>query len=627
MTASTRTISSVLALAVCALGMGALHAQERAGSAPSSPAAPVSILPTDVPVSEDAAAQEPAIAVGDLAAPGIDRIGLVDMADGGFSPQLWSGTDLELLKHILPQLPRRMISPAQRRLAQNLLLSPSLPPAARTPETEVAAAEGDPVAAPALTPSQWLLETRLAALTGMGEWGDVAALLELVPPDQMTESLRRIRADANLVINQINAACAEAQTALNASPDPHWQKIQVFCQLAIDQPSAATLGLALLREQRIEDPVFFWAAEMMQGARPPAPDGITQLEPLHLAMLRKANAPLPAALLKVSDPTAVGILAAIHPPEPAADKADKTPAAVRAERRRQADEARLLLAERGVALGTVDAAVVRSLYGAVNAKTPAPPPLSQITAGDLRGRALLFQAAQAQTVPTARAEVIALAIDLTRADRGDKGPDLTVVGRIYEPLLMEMEPTADLVWFAGSAARGLLAAGAADKAKVWLDLAANMARTSSEAGLVADGLLPITRLLHGDGPMAPQALNAWAKTIPAEAAPAKRAVFLNLLLAVGDPVNASDWLPTMSEPPMIENARLPAPYLWNGLAIAAREKHVGEGVVLSLVALGDDGAARAAPAAAQHVIETLRAVGRENDARAIAVETALAQGL
>jgi hypothetical protein len=606
------------------------------GNAPS-PAAPVSILPAAAEPAEEApVSQEPTVAVGDLAAPGVDRIGLVDAAAGGFSAQLWYGTDLELLKLTLPQMPRRVTSPAQRRLMKNLLLSPGLPPTVLTHDPATAdAASADTN----LSASQWLLETRVSLLAGLGAWGDVLALVDLVPSDQMTEGLKRLKTEANLVANYVNAACSQAQAALSQTPDAYWQKIQIFCQINMEQSSAAGLGMALLREQGVADPTFYWAADVLGGGKPPLPATFTRLEPLHFAMLRKANATLPLNIAdvqsKISDPATLGWLAALPTPEAVPDKADKTPAAARRQRARAMEEAHILLAERAVAAGTLDPDMLRTVYRKTNIKDPAPPPLSQITASDVRGRALLFQSALAQTVPTARAEVIARALDLVRADRGEKGPSLLVMGRVYAPLVQEIEPTGDLVWFSGTATRVLLAAASSDKtaavrARVWLELARSMARSSREGGDIAAGLWPMERLSAGSGEsVSSQNVRAWAASLPATLSPeemaTRRETLLSLLTATGESVTPADWLPAMSGPAK-RDAAIP-PHLWNGLALASKDRRAGETAVLALVALGEHGTARTPVLGLQQVIESLRVAGREADARALAAEAALALGL
>ena len=585
----------------------------------AKPAAPVSILPQNLaPAAAEPTAQNDAIAVGDLATPSADRIGLVDVSKGGFPAGMWIGTDPETLKQLIAHLPRLVASPAQRKLAENLLLSPATPPSGA-----VVASTAD---APAPSPS-WLLEARVQALGAMGDWADALALLELVPADQLTDTLRRVRTDGQLATDKVSAACTEAQSAIKTSTDVYWQKLQVFCQLAADQASAAGLGLGLLREQKIDDPTYFWLVDMMQGNKALAPANLAALQPLHIAMLRRAAGALPESLLQSTDPTTLGALAALPLADPNADPADKTPAAEKRDRQRMAVEARILLAERAVAAGTLKPDALRALYRQWDAKIdPNPPSITKITAEDVRGRALLFQSAQAQTVPTARAEVITRAITLARTDAGQNGPDLTVVGAVYAPLLSDMETSADLVWFAGDAARALLAAGDEEKAKIWLDLARTMTRSSSDAALVADSLWVVEQLKPGATQrFSSRGITAWAGTLPEPSLAHQRAIATNLLVAIGEPLTAADLQSVTATSPAPTTAIAPA--LWNALAVNARTKNLGPATLMSLIALGETGPGHASFTTVERVIATLAAVGRERDARAIALEAALVQGL
>lgn len=606
-----------------------LPAQAPAAAAPDAAApdaaAPVEPVPDDAEPTEESAA--PAISSSALEAPRTDRIGLIDETGGGFSADMWRGTDLELLRRLLPQLPRRMDSLAQRRLARALLLSSAAPPESSAPAAPpVIGVEGAgaPASAP---PAQWLLETRLIGLAAIGDWEDALALMELVPADQMTDGLRKLRADGSLITGRTNDACAEAAASLGATGDAYWQKVQIYCNFANNQASAAALGLSVLREQRIEDPLFFWTVDLINGNRRLSPPNLGRPEPVHLMMLAKAGGPIPDALVQGGDPTTLAVVAGIAPP--ADDKNDKTPAAQRAERRKLAEEARVAVAERAVSAGTLEAERLRLLYRQMNLKDEPPPALATVTVASVRERVHLFQTALAQSVPAARAEVIGRAIELARADRGRQGPDLITVGQIYAPLIQEIPATPDLVWFAGSAARALIAAGDLANGREWLALARSMGRTSIEAGQIADGLWPIDRLLTEGGPsrLPPQALQAWRETVSQDKRPEYQGILLNLLAAVGEPITSSDWLSAMDDPAPEVTMPVTAPRIVNGLALAQRDKRVGETVAFALLALGEEGLTSVEPAAAQAVIAGLIAVGREKDARALAVEALLIEGL
>ncbi|MBX7198676.1 MAG: hypothetical protein K1X51_04820 [Rhodospirillaceae bacterium] len=647
MTTSNRitTRAAGLAIAVTLAVAGAAHAQTAAPAegAPSQAGnLPVSILPEPDPNAPKDQAPDTSIATVELAAPGIDRLGLVSTGKGGFAPDLWTGTDPGFLKQILTLFPARVNSPAARRLAQNLLLSPGAPPVA----TDAPAADAPADAAAAAPPSgetidaAALLQARVQNLVAMGDWADTVALLELVPADQMTDALRRIHVDAELASDHLNAACAEGQAALRVSSEVYWQELQVFCQIATEQGTAAALGLDVLREQKADDPAFFWAVDLLQGGRKPAPASVTTLTPLLYAMIKKAGATLPPALAKLPDagpasnamsPAMMSMVARIPTAEEGlpGDKPIADPA--RRDRQRKAIEARIVLAEQAVAAGSLDAEVLRELYKGIDLKQDTDLPLlTKVAPEDIRGRALLFQSALTQTVPTARAEVITRAVELARLDGGEKGPDLAVVGRAYAAMLGEMEASAEMVWFAGTAARALLAAGETAKAKTWLDLLHSMSRNSLEAGVIADNLWPLERLLSpSEGEMPAGAIRTWAASVPEVVRASQRQLLYTLFIAVGESVSPSLFAQGLNDQAdqadqEVANVR---PAVWNGLTAAARGKRVGETAALSLIALGGDGPAKAAPATLQKVIESLMAVGRDADARALAVESALIHGL
>ena len=62
------------------------------------------------------------------------------------------------------------------------------------------------------------------------------------------------------------------------------------------------------------------------------------------------------------------------------------------------------------------------------------------------------------------------------------------------------------------------------------------------------------------------------------------------------------------------------------MALAAKGDRSGETAAFALVALGEDSPAHMALPSLQQVIESLRTAGRVQDARALAVEAALALG-
>ncbi|MBT4739762.1 MAG: hypothetical protein HOO09_05195 [Rhodospirillaceae bacterium] len=101
---------------------------------------------------------------------------------------------------------------------------------------------------------------------------------------------------------------------------------------------------------------------------------------------------------------------------------------------------------------------------------------------------------------------------------------------------------------------------------------------------------------------------------------------LSTLTALGESVASADWMSLMDRR-VSGSINMPAPQIWSGLALAAEEGRLGETVLLALIALDDDGPSGSSPIVLARVISALMTVGLEQDARRIAVEASLIQGL
>lgn len=572
-------------------------------AAPSDGAAP------SIPQSETPSG--PTIAVNALAPPKPDAMGLVDARGGGFPDDMWRDSQAEPVRALIANMPARTASLAARRLAVRLLLSAAPPPAT----------QGTPV------PGGALLEARIGALAAMAAWEDALALSELVPADARSPALARLHLNAQLSLGKTDAACGEIQRALsqNTAPDPQWQKVQVFCQFAGGQGTAVGLAVDVLREQGVDDPAFFWAVSVAQGGNAPPPAVLTKgtIDPLILALLRQSGRMIPPELLAGDDPTALLTAAQIAATPTKAPPTDL--------------DARLSAVERAVENGFVGANILRDVY--MKADAGAPPASTATIAMDTpRQRAAVYKLAMAQNAAAARAEVIARAYVLSRPKDARSDGHVVLAGLVYGAAVREMMPAADLVWFAGTAARILLAdagpqpPGAQDArslAQAWLDLAASLAATAQEASAVNDTLWPIRQLVTG-GAVARDPMLMWAAA-DSDAFPdlalSRRAMMLSLLAALGDGVTLADWEPLLVEQAEDQSPPVAAPSViaWQSLTLASRTRRIGETVALALQMLD----ARRPPQATAYAkaVESLVAIGRTADARAVATDLALARGL
>ncbi|MBF0375773.1 MAG: antifreeze protein, partial [Alphaproteobacteria bacterium] len=111
-----------------------------------------------------------------------------------------------------------------------------------------------------------------------------------------------------------------------------------------------------------------------------------------------------------------------------------------------------------------------------------------------------------------------------------------------------------------------------------------------------------------------------------EQAERRNAVLLGLLDALGQRVPTEFWLQAFDTPWQVPTIA-PRPSLWHALHLAAENLRLAETVLVALVALGDEGPALTDPTNLYRVVGSLRLVGFDAEARALAVEAAIANGV
>ncbi|HIJ38935.1 MAG TPA: antifreeze protein, partial [Rhodospirillaceae bacterium] len=199
--------------------------------------------------------------------------------------------------------------------------------------------------------------------------------------------------------------------------------------------------------------------------------------------------------------------------------------------------------------------------------------------------------------------------------------------RLFGPEILSIAPTPDLTWFAYPAARALFAAQRSDAALQWLGLARAQGLTDQAAAATAMALAPLARLSRQDEQPLAALLAGWRKTraaLPAADIGQRRdVVLLCLLAAQGERVPSEEWLGLLDN----QNGAggLSRPVLSQLLRLATEEARLGETVAFALAGFGD--LSKADPILLYQGLVGLRRLGLEADARAIAIEAALANGI
>lgn len=518
-----------------------------------------------------------------------DSAGVLGLDEGGFPPDMWAGTSRDLMRHVLSRLPSAATSPAMRHLMRRLLLSVSTAP------------EGDGV------PGE-LAALRVGVLADMGELAGVEALLGAVPARRGHDKLERMEAEVRLLTGDHARACALAGGRMIDGAqigDVFWNKLFIFCQALAGQSDAAALGVSLLRELDTEDQAFFALVDGLTSGQPVTIASLAAPTPLHLAMARIAQAKLPGDVIASNRP---GVLHAI------------------ATSPNIAIAVRLEAAERAESSGALAGVALRQLYMSVPFK--ASELASAVSIADKqrgpRSRALLYRAALAQTVPTARAEAVALALKL-----GREGGRFGSTAAAFSNILRDIPPTGELDWFAADAIRALLVAGEPDLSAQWLDLLRGRSAFDPTAAITLHTLMPLLRLAGADAAesWSIEELEMWWNAVKGEDTASERAAILfSLFEAAGETVPEHLWEPLMRVEQRVPVV-LPHPALWHRLGTAAEAERLAETVALALIAMGEEGPAQSSALMLSHVLGALNRIGLTKHARAMAVEAAMAAGL
>ena len=520
---------------------------------------------------------EEAIEVEALTVPDQPWVGLLDESRGGFGIDMWASTSLELLERALPSLPMGTHSPAMQDLARRLLLSD-----ARAPLSEGTGRN--------------LLAIRIERLVAGGETEAANKLIALAAAREGDPALARAEVDGLLLAGDNAGACVRIGGAVRDDDDPFWLKGLTFCRALRAERATARLAVDLLRELgETDDEAFFVLVRALNGDETARIDSLAEATPLHLAMMRAANLPIPADAVPGAPPAVLRAIAAAPNTSP---------------------EVRLDAAERAAAAGVLSAERVAQIYGGFVFKPDEVENAIEIArfAQGAWSNALLYRLGRESADAAGRAAVAQAFIHRARKRGG-----FVTAARISVAMTRSLQPNPTLDFAIPELVPAMLAAGAHESAAMWF------ARAD---GAVATALWPLMQIARGPTavPLAAEAPRRWwlaQANVSADERFARAALVFTLLEALGHEIETRDW-EALFDGPLRVATDMPMPALWRGLGAAAAAGAVGETVLMALLALGEAGPAGANAMTLGAVVEALGAVGLAVEARAIALEAVLA---
>ena len=559
------------------------------------PSLPLSTRQRQIPTSNSLTRSH--VNVEELKTISPDSLGTLNAEQGGFGINMWKDVSRSKVERLLPKLPVGSKSRAMRDLMRRLLLS-----SAKAPEGELID-----------TKSSDLIGTRVELLTNMGDISAAAELIKQVPIAAHSRRLLRNEVDTLFMRNDNARVCSLVASQIRAVNTAYWQKAHIFCQSLAGEIDKASLGASLLRETGDNDQVFHGLLNQLSGFEKYHVASLIDPEPLYFAMVRAANADLPADVTSSNNPAILRTIATSPNARP---------------------ELRLDAAERAESMGALNTEVLRQLYAGVTISDSALE--NPVTTGDSKrsplSRARQYRKALVEGVPTATVELLSRAFkDAREAGRYQS------MARVFSPILKGITPTHDFIWFIPEAIRALLTAGDIESTAPWFSILRSSAMLNVEASKIQKEILPLAKLAGTikDEDWQPKMLADWwvainqvyAKNSDEPDLSYNMATLVYCLLdGLGEEVPNDQWEIIM-EGPMQTSTVMPQPAIWRSLEKAASGSRIGETVLLSLLAIGQAGPLQANPIVLRKVLISLRKIGMEKEARALALEAAIASGL
>lgn len=521
-------------------------------------------------------------------------IGSLTEGKGGFGTDMWRGTPRTVIERLIPKLPYAISSPVLRDLSRRLLLSSAAIP----PWPQNAAKK----------PSRSLIATRIALLQAMGRFKDARNLIALTPGRGEDIELLRLQAEDKLYANDYGNACQVVASAGDQLALPYWQRLLVFCQTLQGDSEGAALGASLLADSiGAEDPAFFELIDHLTKASDKPLASLRNPNALHLAAMRTAQMTIPDDALSTRSPAILRTIGVS--PNARLDT-------------------RLAAAENAVELGALSSERLAEIYMGEKFNPDELNNALSLAAADRspRGRALLFQAAQIESVSMAKAAVISKAFEIAT----EENRYLHVID-LYRQPLADLAAGAEMTWFAAEAARALYALDRPLPARTWAEELRRAAARNAEFQPMADGLWFLANL--NDSAVSAENfdtnLRAWLKFHTANQGPdstRRASAGLRLLQALGYEIPGDVWWPLL-DTPQTRAATRADPTIRAALGRAGSANRRAETVLLTLIAFGNEGPYMDDIDTAVVAVTALRQVGLEDEAKNLVLEFAAKSGI
>ncbi|MCC3861813.1 hypothetical protein [Pseudemcibacter aquimaris] len=561
--------------------------------------------------------------------------GILSNGYSGLDKNIWQPSSIEKIDVLLKSLTLPSHSPVMDEIARKLLLSVTTAPTGvpLVDETENMMAVNDFMTEPQPFDEALLkdfINLRLNKLIERGNLEDLVMFVQALPEETLKNSIQnteilllggdylgacqmaadfqetRRRSGNSLAVSTFSSM----QSGQGMSQDDvFWSKMTVFCRIMEEDQMGAQIALDMLAEQDNADFIFIdLANKLMEEPDMRLPflsTGITSLDPLNYTMLSMLDQTIDAQLIENSSALIISAMVI----NPNVNQENRFQAAIKSN------------LSGGLSLETL-----KSIYDGQEFSEIEYQNAVRMAEFDDRPLAdvLLYQAAERQMNDFERVAILDVIWNKAALNN-----DMSRKAALNAEALKSIVPSSRLTGYAHQITRGLLLAGEADRAYEWYEFVRRLAvRGDAEATTALINIWPLA-VLSGDineVPWSADILDLWwngQMVLSPENREGRATLFYSVAEALGHSVGDAKWQELISNN-SLEGTRPISLGVWREMVRAVGENKPAEAIILSLIAMGEDGPGKLDAAGVSTVIRLLRSFGLEQEARAVALEALVA---
>jgi len=457
------------------------------------------------------------------------------------------------------------------------------------------------------------VEARLQLLMRLGKKEGYRGLLAALPSDFDWSGLSRHFVNASLLDGKLGDACAQAKEQREIDDDAYWLRLVAFCEAARGNRAGVDFQLRILEEISDVRPTFYQLIDqiLVEAEQPPGavlPENVRlpsslRIDLLEATMARLARVDVPELALEGVNPLAIGLMLSL----PGVAQEAKT-------------ELMGLAVRKGWADGSLFAAFIQGLKEDKEKENAAL--LLQDEDSRFEIDAIFARLATRSATTSDRA----LALERVWL-RALKNSYSGVAGESLLALSSDLEPSPDA---GGVMTRAALVAGRAELAAQWfLALRSQAVGTDAKIDSELVAIAPLMAFASIDSVpvITPELLLGWWQGEADRPDRFERANLLfTLIEALGGSIGDQAWS-WLENGPVAFGGTVPAPAHWRRFLLSARNGDTLQTLAYAFKLLSEGGTSAVPASLAGSLVGTIDGLGLNAEARMIATEILISQGL